>query len=372
MAWAAPVVVAGAVAAGVMLSSASSSDASPSLPTRTAAQLLTALQKSDVTALSGQVKETANLGIPSLPGEHSSASFSWQTFITGSHSAKVWVDGADKQRVALVGELSEADVVHNGKDVWTYTSDTNTVTHSVLPAEKNGKHDASEPASAKDATPAGIAARVLKAIDPTTKVTVDSTRVVAGRDAYTLTISPRDSRSTVHKVTIAIDAKKYVPLQVQIYGSGSSPAFQTGFTDISFTTPAASTFKFHTPKGATVSNDPFGTKDVPGEHHHGDRRQADNVKPQGKPAATDPGTTSKSPKVIGKGWTTIVELPAGMAGAQVLNNGTLHDLTSSVGSSGARLLHTALINAVLLPDGRTFIGAVSPALLEHVAATTPN
>jgi hypothetical protein len=27
---------------------------------------------------------------------------------------------------------------------------------------------------------------------------------------------------------------------------------------------------------------------------------------------------------------------------------------------------------VILADGRTFIGAVQPALLEHIAATTPN
>jgi hypothetical protein len=50
----------------------------------------------------------------------------------------------------------------------------------------------------------------------------------------------------------------------------------------------------------------------------------------------------------------------------------LQDLTTSVGNSGARLLHTAVINAVLLPDGRVFVGAVSPSFLENVAATTPN
>jgi outer membrane lipoprotein-sorting protein len=370
MAWAAPVVVAGAVAAGVMVSNASSSAASPTLPTRTAAQLLTAVQKSNVTALYGQITESASLGLPSLPGDRANASFSWQTFITGSHSAKVWIDGPDKQRVALVGELSEADVVHNGQNVWSYTSATDTVTHTVLPKDKAGQTEKTNEPSAADATPAGIAARVLKAIDPTTKVAVDSTTVVANQDAYVLTISPRDTRSTVSKVTIAIDAKKYVPLAVKIYGTGSTPAFQVGFTSITYAKPAASTFNFQTPKGATTSNDPFGIKSDPEAHHHGAKVKG-TQKPTAEPAATDPARSSKAPKVIGKGWTSVVELPAGSAGA-TLNNSTLQDLTTSVGNSGARLLHTAVINAVLLPDGRVFVGAVSPSFLENVAATTPN
>jgi hypothetical protein len=36
------------------------------------------------------------------------------------------------------------------------------------------------------------------------------------------------------------------------------------------------------------------------------------------------------------------------------------------------LLRTALVNAVITSDGRVFVGAVQPALLEHVAATTAN
>jgi hypothetical protein len=52
-----------------------------------------------------------------------------------------------------------------------------------------------------------------------------------------------------------------------------------------------------------------------------------------------------------------------------LGSGMLQDATTSIGG-GARLLHTALVNAVFLPDGRTFVGAVTPAALEHVAATT--
>jgi outer membrane lipoprotein-sorting protein len=355
LAWAAPVAVAGVIAGAVALSGTSASGATPHLPAKSAAQLLTAVQTGTATSFSGRVSETANLGLPTLPGGHSPASLSWQTFLSGTHTARVWADGPDKQRIALVGELSEADVVHRGTNLWTYTSDTNTVTHSTVPAR--GGADATP--SAADVTPSAVAARVLKTVSPTTSVTVDTARRVAGRNAYTLVLAPRDARSTVRKVTISIDAKKFVPLRVQVFGKGSAPAFSTGFTSISYGRPAASTFAFVAPKGATTSTDPLGVRSTHGRHH--DRPSSS--------ASSTPRTTTSKPAVIGTGWTSVVELPS-TAGAS-LGGSTVRDLTSAVGTSGNRLLHTALVNAVILPDGRAFVGAVSPALLERIAATTP-
>jgi hypothetical protein len=72
--------------------------------------------------------------------------------------------------------------------------------------------------------------------------------------------------------------------------------------------------------------------------------------------------------VIGTGWTTVVELHDGSLTAGV--GGTIDELSTSIGTTGERLLHTALLNAVVMPDGRAFVGAVSPALLEHIATTT--
>ncbi len=355
--WAVPVVVVGVVVAGATLLTNAASGASPRLAPRTAAQLLTAIQQSTATALSGQLTETANLGLPSLPGGESGASLSWQSFVTGSHSARVWADGPDRQRVALLGQLSEADVVHNGRDVWTYTSDTNSVTHTTLGS--GGTKDTGPVAA--ELTPSAVTARVLKAITPSTVVTVDTSRTVAHRAAYTLVLRPRDTRSTVAKVTIAVDAARFVPLQVQVFGAAAAPAFTVGFTQISFTRPAASIFRFHTPAGASTSGDPFGTNSRHADGPHS--RPARSTSAVGVPA------TPGSAKVIGSGWTAVLELPRGAANG--LSGGLLRELSSAVGNSGERLLHTALVNAVIMPDGRTFVGAVNPALLEHVAASTP-
>jgi hypothetical protein len=240
--------------------------------------------------------------------------------------------------------------------LWTYTSATNTVTHTVLPAPS------AEPRTPDEGTydPAAVATEVLRDVTPTTAITVDRTRVVAGHAAYTLLVRPRDTRSTIRVISIALDSRTYVPLQVQVFGTGSSPAFQVGFTHVSFGVQPQSRFVFHPPAGARLSAHPFDTTGPAG--------QEDNGMTQMPP--TWPGDTSgQTPTVIGSGWTSILELRGGQyPGLDA--SGLLGRATSPIGSTGSRLLHTALINAVFTADGRVFIGSVSPDFLEHVAATT--
>jgi outer membrane lipoprotein-sorting protein len=347
--WSVPAVTAVAVTAGYLLPSTASATNHPVLPKRSAAQLLAAVQTSAVQHLSGTVVETARLGLPSLPGSDSAAALSWQTLVTGTHTARLWLDGPDRQRVALLGQLSESDVVHNGRDVWTYASDARTVGHTVLPA------DATKRANTHDLhgyTPQGAAAQALKAIDPSTAVSVDRTARVAGQPVYTLVLTPRDSRSTVRRVLIAIDAAHSVPLRVQVYGAAAKPAFETGFTDVSFARPAASVFRFTPPKGAKVTRDLLGT--MPEQQDHQD--------------ATGP--QSAQPKVLGTGWTSVLAVPAtkdGRSSVAGLNGSVLDKVTTTL-PNGDRLVRTALVNVLLARDGRVFVGAVAPAVLQQAAA----
>ena len=147
LAWAVPAVAAVVVGAAVAVPLVAS--ASPSLPPKSAAQLLVDVSKSAGTPLSGTVVETARLGLPALPDTGGSA-ITPASLLAGSHTAKVWYDGADKARVALVGDLAETDVVRNGRDVWLWTSGKNTAQHVVLPAE--GAHRPS-PDPAESLTP---------------------------------------------------------------------------------------------------------------------------------------------------------------------------------------------------------------------------
>ena len=349
-AWSVPVLTAAAVGGAALLPSTAAASAHPKLPVRTAAQLLTAVQHSPVQHLSGTIVETARLGLPTLPGLDNAASLSWQALVSGTHTARVWLDGRDRQRLALLGQLSESDVVHQGRDLWTYASGSQKVEHTDL-----GPAPASAPEVTR-ATPQGAAEQALKAIDPSTAVTVDRTARVAGRAAYTLVLTPRDARSTVRKVLIAIDAERNFPLRVQVFGAASAPAFESGFTDVSFARPAASVFRFSPPKGAKVTSHPLHLARA------GLRADATRTRP----------AAGMQPTVLGAGWTSVVELPAGKTGVATTAAGgstaaLLSRLTSTL-PSGDRLVKSALLNVLLAKDGRILVGAVAPAVLQQAAA----
>src|SRR5436309_12224155 len=113
----------------------------------------------------------------------------------------------------MLRALAETDVVHNNTDMWTYDSLTMQVTHGSVPAHKDQKAAAAQTTAD---TPPEVAAQALKAIDPTTVVSVDRTARVAGRSAYLLVLSPRDRRTLVGRVEIAIDSVKSLPLRTEI------------------------------------------------------------------------------------------------------------------------------------------------------------
>ena len=350
-AWSAPVLTL-AVVTGVAAwpGSASASD-HPNLPARSAAQLLADVQSSSVRHLSGTVVETARLGLPSLPGADNAAALSWQTLVTGTHTARVWINGADQQRVALLGQLTESDVVHNGNDVWTYASDTQQVGHATLPSgAASAAKDKAQAGDLSKYTPLGAADQALKAIDPTTVVSVDRTARVAGRPAYTLVLAPRDSGSTVRQVAIAIDAANKVPLRVQVFGTGSKPAFEIGFSSISFGTPSAKVFSFTPPRGSVVSKDLLpllGSEADKGSTRH----------------PSMPAT-----KTVGSGWTSVLVINsgAGLPGLAGHGAGAVDKLFVTQ-PNGSRLLQTALVNVLMTSDGRVLVGAVSPAVLQQAA-----
>ena len=94
---------------------------------------------------------------------------------------------------------------------------------------------------------------LLAAIDPSTEVAVDGTAEVAGRAAYELVVTPRDDRSLVEDVRLAVDGATSMPLRVEVNSTGADePAFEVGFTSVTFGEPAADVYRFNPPPGATL------------------------------------------------------------------------------------------------------------------------
>jgi outer membrane lipoprotein-sorting protein len=356
---AAVVVIGGGAALGTIVASAD-----PALPERSAAQLLVDLQNAKVAGLSGTVVQSADLGLPPLGGAASGSDLT--KLVTGSNTARVWYAGEDKARVALVGALGEQDIIRNGTDVWMWQSQQKTATHLTIPAGADKKSAARPPAelaSALPSTPQEAADLALAAIDPSTKVSTTGAASVAGRSAYELVLSPRDTASLVGQVRLAIDAKEHIPLRVEVYAKGANnPAARVEFRQISFTMPDAQQFVFNPPPGTKVSEQ----KPDLAEH----RTQSLPSTPKGPkgPAADRAG----DPTVIGTGWTSVLvaqvptEVKAGQgkdATAAPLA-AVLDSLPKVSGSWGSgKLLKSTLFSALLTDDGRVLVGAAAPEKL---------
>lgn len=359
--WAAPAAAVAAVAAGTLITNLTAS-AGPSLPSRSAAQLLADVQRAQLAYVSGTVVQSADLGLPDLSAlGGSQGSSSLQSVVTGTHTWRVWYGGEQQQRLALVGSLGESDVVRNGRDLWLWSSDEKTATHYRLPEHR--AHDAqvggtgpSPKATDLPKTPEEAAQRALAALDPTTEVTTSGSAVVAGRSAYELVLKPRNPASLVASVRISVDAERHIPLRVRAYSTKlANPAFEVGFTSIDFGKPDARQFAFNPPPGTKVTEGSVSGKDKAAKD---------------KAARPD---RANAPTVVGKGWAAVAvgSLPPG-ALTSSSSSGTgdqqaqalLRNLPRVSGSWGTgRLLGGTLFSAVLTDDGRYAVGAVKPETL---------
>ena len=176
---------------------------------------------------------------------------------------------------------------------------------------------------------------------------------MAGRPAYQLVLAPRDTRSLIGSVRIAVDAATWTPLRVQVFAQGSAtPAIQIGFTNLSFSAPNPSVFDFVPPAGAKVTS-----QQLPTEGNLPDRSKLEgSVRHH-----------SSGARVLGSGWTAVAELPSG---AMVTgSNARLLDRLSTPAPAGGRLISTSLMSVLITRGGQVFAGPVHGSDLEHVAAT---
>jgi outer membrane lipoprotein-sorting protein len=357
--WAVPVgalVVVGGVMAGSLISTA---QAAPGLPARTPAQLLAHVADPTTSPLTGTVVETASFGLPSLPGTANPTSLA--SLLTGSHTIRVWYSSPQRFRLAVPGPLSESDLFRDGSTAWLWQSTANSVTEFSLPV-----HQATPASPAVAAlTPQQAAQQVLAAVGKTTVVSVDRNVLVAGQAAYELVLAPKDARSLIGQVQIAIDGRNGVPLRLQVFARGaSSPAFQVGYTFIQFAAPAPADVSFTPPSGAKVTRE-----DLAGARQSG------------------PGSGRADASVFGSGWLTVLDLPssgltspAGPDGGPVSISNAAGDSAAVLGAllksatpvsgtwGSGRLLRTSLISALITSNGRLFVGAVQPGVLYAAAA----
>lgn len=329
-----------AVIVGMAIAVPMSANASADLPEKSASELLQFVQASDVTALSGTLSQTSDLGLPDLSGLQSDGASDALELLSGDHEARVYLDKGVGARVQVLDSMAERDLISNGTDVWFYDSEQQTATHGTVPQYESGEPTLPDTVP----TPAELADRFLAAIDPSTTVAVGSNTSVAGRDAYELVLSPKSDSTLVGSVAIAVDGETGLPLAVSVTASGdTSPAFSVGFSSVSFATPDASLFAFTPPAGTEVTE-----QAAPTEHADAEGVEA----------------PSEQPTVTGTGWNTIVELPS-TADASLSDNPLLDQVMTATNSG--HVLQTALVSVLITDDGRVLAGAVPAAALEAAA-----
>ena len=341
--WLVPLVVLLAVLASFLV--VSTANAKAPLATISAQDLLAKVADAKVDGLSGTVVQNADLGIPAIPGGTGSAGGQLTSLLAGSHTMRVWSDGADKARLAVNDQYAETDVVTNGTDVWSYDSRAKTATHTTMSGAD--KADRTAPADAPQ-TPQQAAQQFLAKVTPTTDVRVDPDVSVAGQDAYDLVLTPKDGASLVKQVRIAVDGANFVPLRVQVFGSGDKAALDVAYTDIAFGPPDARMFAFNAPEGTKVTE-----KTAP-EH------QAPTAAEK-KALETRKAQAQKDTTTVGSGWTTVVvtKLPADAASSNDTLKGFLGQLKPVSGSWGTgRELDGTIVTAILTDDGRLAVAAV--------------
>ena len=373
--WAVPataLVVTGGVIAGLSIPAA---QASPALPAQTPAQLLAQVSAdAKVPPLTGTVVETTSLGLPQLPQAGNPTSLS--SLITGSHTVNVYYQNAQHFRLQVPSSLSESDVIRNANKVWYWDSTRNAVTEYTWP---KGALKPKQAPTGPVLTPQQAANEILKAVGKTTVVSVQTNVLVAGEAAYQLVLAPKDHRSLIGEVVIAVDGKYGFPLRVQVFAKGAkSPAFQVGYTQLAFVTPAPGNLTFTPPPGAKV-------KVVHLKDGSGSKRS-------GQPAQSPAGFGT-----YGSDWLTVVAFPqsdltpsfgTGSASSPSSSPGSTSGMGAIGGESQAvlnaligaakpvhgswgsgTLLQTSLVS-MLITGGEVYVGAVQPSVLEAAVGHT--
>jgi outer membrane lipoprotein-sorting protein len=401
----------------VIGATAAASAAVPSLPPRTAAQLLAAVGKAAEQPsgpYTATLQQTANLGLPELSAVTQSSVTS--SLISGTQSIDIWYANPEHVRIAVPVQAGESDARLDGRTLWLWNSKSQTATKVTLPvyrASASGSTASSAESSGGTAgalptpvTPEAAASELLRAIGPTTVVGVQSPVYVANRPAYQLSLAPKSSQSLVSRVLIAIDASSGIPLRVEVYGrAGTGLAYRIGFTSLSFGTPAAANFSFTPPPGATVTTQTVPTS--PGLLLNG-LGVAGGL--AGYARLTPWSASAGKPTVIGSGWLSVVATPTSpkvaaavhqlltdhSAGTSSQSEGGFFGssssqaagpsasgqsslpvgpylaplqtlLTASTQVSGSwgsgRLLQTALVSVLVTSKGQILAGAVSPPVL---------
>jgi outer membrane lipoprotein-sorting protein len=163
-------------------------------------------------------------------------------------SMRTWYRGPADWRVDVVSPTGETDVHADVSGTWTWN-------YADATATRTAPSPLALP-TASDLLPSSLGRRLLSEATDAELSRLGADRI-AGRDALGVQVVPAEEASSVARVDVWVDAASGVPLRVQVFGEdaagpGAAAALDTGFLDLSLTTPPATVTAFDVPPGADV------------------------------------------------------------------------------------------------------------------------
>jgi outer membrane lipoprotein-sorting protein len=209
-----------------------------------------ALSAKPVAGVTADIAFTNNLiSSADLPGETA------DPLLQGTQHGRVWLTNDHRLRIEFQGDNGDANLVVNKNSFWISDPMQNIVYKGSLPADTSGKADKAGAKAQGGPTVAQIQSeitRLMKHVDVGGAATADPGDV-AGRAAYSLSVSPKHSGGLLGRAKLAWDAITGVPLRFAIYARGNpTPVLALTATNISYGAISPSDLAISPPAGDKV------------------------------------------------------------------------------------------------------------------------
>ncbi len=264
-------------------------------------------------------------------------------------SGRLWIAKDGRLRLELQGERGDTQVLWDGKAASMYDASSNTLYH-YTPKPHEGAEQPEQPSAAHEPPSLAKIEEAISHISTHADLSAANPTDVAGRAAYTVRVSPKQSGSLLGGAELSFDAENGIPLRAAIYSTKSSaPVIELAASEVSYGPVDASVFEFTPPSDATVKE-----IEAPSE-----QKAAGGSTPD----ANRPKLTTQ-----GSGPSTIAVLEAKSSGSKETAPEGLP--TVSINGASATELRTELGTVLTFErSGVRYIlaGAVEPAAVEALA-----
>jgi outer membrane lipoprotein-sorting protein len=174
--------------------------------------------------------------------------------LTGA-SGRMWIAKDGRVRLELQAEKGDTQILYDGHTVSIYDASSNTLYRYTIPAHEGGAGSGTDSPTSPTHHEVPTVAKIEEAISHSDHVNVSGATPtdIAGRAAYTVRVSPKESGSEIAGGELSFDAANGVPLRAAIYSStSSSPTIELAASEISYGPVADSVFSVTSPPDAKI------------------------------------------------------------------------------------------------------------------------